>query len=250
MSLVDYAAAAPGTAGLAGGDRAAAWQPGLWLAWAVITLALLAAVAPGLLTHYSPIEGIAGAQRLAPQAGHWLGTDQLGRDVYTRIVYGASHSLSAALAAVTMGLVAGTGLGVIAGAFAGRVESFLMRFVDVLLSIPSLLLSLTVIILLGFGTVNAAIAVGVASIASFARLARGEVVRIRHTDYVEAAFGSGGTFLAGAVATHPAQRVNRRPRLCHAAVWSGHPGPLHAELSRLRHPAARAGMGFIDRRRP
>ena len=146
--------------------------------------------------HYSPIEGIAGAQRLAPQAGHWLGTDQLGRDVYTRIVYGASHSLSAALAAVTMGLVVGTGLGVIAGAFAGRVESFLMRFVDVLLSIPSLLLSLTVIILLGFGTVNAAIAVGVASIASFARLARGEVVRIRHTDYVEAAFGSGGTFLA------------------------------------------------------
>ena len=193
MSLVDYAAAArkrvPGWQGVA-------WQPGLWLAWAVIILAVFAAVAPGLLTHYSPIEGIAGAQRLAPQAGHWLGTDQLGRDVYTRIVYGASHSLSAALAAVTMGLVVGTGLGVIAGAFAGRVESFLMRFVDVLLSIPSLLLSLTVIILLGFGTVNAAIAVGVASIASFARLARGEVVRIRHTDYVEAAFGSGGTFLA------------------------------------------------------
>ena len=138
MSLVDYAAAArkrvPGWQGVA-------WQPGLWLAWAVIIIALFAAVAPGLLTHYSPIEGIAGAQRLAPQAGHWLGTDQLGRDVYTRIVYGASHSLSAALAAVTMGLVAGTGLGVIAGAFAGRVESFLMRFVDVLLSIPSLLLS-------------------------------------------------------------------------------------------------------------
>lgn len=116
--------------------------------------------------------------------------------MFTRIVYGASHSLSAALAAVTMGLVVGTGLGVTAGAFAGRVESLLMRFVDVLLSIPSLLLSLTVIILLGFGTVNAAIAVGVASIASFARLARGEVVRIRHTDYVEAAFGSGGTFFA------------------------------------------------------
>ncbi len=125
-----------------------------------------------------------------------------------------------------------------------------MRFVDVLLSIPSLLLSLTVIILLGFGTVNAAIAVGVASIASFARLARGEVVRIRHTDYVEAAFGSGGTFLAGAVATHSAQLANRRAGLCHAAVWSGHPGALHPELSRLRHPATRAGMGFADRRRP
>lgn len=108
MSLVDYTAAArkrvPGWQGVT-------WQPGLWLAWAVIILAVFAAVAPGLLTHYSPIEGIAGAQRLAPQAGHWLGTDQLGRDVYTRIVYGASHSLSAALAAVTMGLVVGTGLG-------------------------------------------------------------------------------------------------------------------------------------------
>lgn len=193
MSLVDYAAAAR--------KRVPALQyvdiqPGLWLAWSVIAVAAVAAFAPGLLTQYNPIDGIAGAQRLAPQAGHWLGTDQLGRDVYARIVYGASHSLSAALAAVAMGLLIGTAIGVIAGAFAGRVESVLMRFIDVLLSIPSLLLSLTVIILLGFGTVNAAIAVGVASIASFARLARGEVVRIRHADYVEAAYGSGGTFWA------------------------------------------------------
>ena len=191
MSLVDYAAAARKRIPAWGGLR---WQPGLWLAWAIIAAAVLAAITPGLFTHFSPIEGIAGAQRLAPQADYWLGTDQLGRDVYTRIIYGASHSLSAALVAVAMGLFIGTAIGVIAGAFAGRVESVLMRLVDVLLAIPSLLLSLTVIILLGFGTVNAAIAVGVASIASFARLARGEVVRIRHSDYVEAAFGSGGTF--------------------------------------------------------
>lgn len=191
MSLVDYAAAARKRIPAWRGWR---WQPGLWLAYAIIAAAALAAIAPGLFTHFSPIEGIAGAQRLAPQADYWLGTDQLGRDVYTRIIYGASHSLSAALVAVAMGLFIGTAIGVIAGAFAGRVESVLMRLVDVLLAIPSLLLSLTVIILLGFGTVNAAIAVGVASIASFARLARGEVVRIRHSDYVEAAFGSGGTF--------------------------------------------------------
>jgi peptide/nickel transport system permease protein len=144
MSLVDYAAAARKRAGWQG----VAWQPGLWLAWAVIISRAFAAVAPGLLTHYSPIEGIAGAQRLAPQAGHWLGTDQLGRDVWTRIVYGASHSLSAALAPSRWAWWSAPA-GVIAGAFAGRVESLLMRFVDVLLSIPSLLLSLTVIILLG-----------------------------------------------------------------------------------------------------
>ncbi|AUY37339.1 ABC transporter permease [Leclercia adecarboxylata] len=193
MSLVDYAAAARKRLPAWHGWR---WQPGLWLAYAIIAVAALAAIAPGLFTPLSPIEGIAGAQRLAPQADYWLGTDQLGRDVYTRIIYGASHSLSAALVAVAMGLFIGTAIGVIAGAFTGRVESVLMRLVDVLLAIPSLLLSLTVIILLGFGTLNAAIAVGVASIASFARLARGEVVRIRHSDYVEAAFGSGGTFWA------------------------------------------------------
>lgn len=158
--------------------------------------ALLMAIAPQWFTSANPLEGIPGAQRLAPQAHYWLGTDQLGRDLWTRVVYGAVHSLSAALIAVAIGLVVGTALGTLAGALAGRVESTIMRLVDVLLAIPSLLLQLTVIILLGFGTVNAAVAVGIAAIASFARLARAEVVRVRHSDYVEAARGSGGTFFA------------------------------------------------------
>ncbi|WP_455864449.1 ABC transporter permease [Pantoea agglomerans] len=193
MSLVDFA-----TARHKPTPTRQAWnvQPGLWLAWLVMLLAAIAALFPALLTPYSAVEGIAGAQRLAPQAGHWLGTDQLGRDVFARIVYGASHSLSAALLAVAMGGIFGTALGVLAGAVGGKTESVAMRAVDVLLSIPSLLLSLSVLILLGFGTLNAATAVGIASIASFARLARGEVVRIRHSDYVEAAFGSGGRFLS------------------------------------------------------
>lgn len=79
---------------------------------------------------------IPGAQRLAPQAHYWLGTDQLGRDLWTRVVYGAVHSLSAALIAVAIGLVVGTTLGALAGALAGRVESTIMRLVDVLLAIP------------------------------------------------------------------------------------------------------------------
>ena len=193
MSLVDYATAAR--------RRTSNWrtrrvQPGLLLAWAVMIVAALMAIAPQLFTDYSPLEGFPGAQRLAPQAGHWLGTDQLGRDLWSRIVFGAVHSLSAALAAVAIGLFIGTALGTLAGALAGRVESAIMRLVDVLLAIPSLLLSLTVIILLGFGTLNAAVAVGAAAVASFARLARAEVVRVRHSDFVEAAYGSGGTFFA------------------------------------------------------
>lgn len=192
MSLVDYASARRAFSG----RRTLRVQPGLWLAWLVIIVAVVAAIAPALFTNYSATDGIAGAQRLPPQAGHWLGTDQLGRDLWARMVYGASASLSAALIAVTMGLTAGSALGVLAGASGGKTERLIMRAVDVLLAIPSLLLALSLLILLGFGTLHAALAVGIASIASFARLARGEVVRIRHSDYVEAAFGSGGTFFA------------------------------------------------------
>lgn len=172
------------------------FNPPLALAWFTLALVALWALFPDLFTHWSPIDGTPGAQRLAPNAEHWFGTDQLGRDLFARVVWGASHSLSGALVAVAVGLVAGTLLGVVAGAAGGRTEQALMRVVDVLLAIPGLLLALCMIILLGFGTVNAALAVGVTSVASFARLARAEVVRVRHSDYVEAAWASGGTFFS------------------------------------------------------
>ncbi|QHP56143.1 ABC transporter permease [Pectobacterium carotovorum] len=176
--------------------RRYAFQPGLVLAWLVMLTVVLWALFPGWFTGYSPTEGITGAQRLAPDADYWLGTDQLGRDLYARIVYGAVHSLSGAFIAVGLGLVLGSLFGLLAGAVGGWLDSVVMRSIDVLLAIPGLLLALSVIILLGFGTVNAAIAVGVTSVASFTRLVRSEVLRVRHSDYVEAAYGSGGTFFS------------------------------------------------------
>ncbi|WP_182343110.1 ABC transporter permease [Comamonas koreensis] len=169
---------------------------GLLLAWGVLALVALWAIAPGLFTSHNPVLGMAGQQLQAPSAAHWLGTDALGRDSYARLVYGAVHSLRGAFVAVSVGLVLGSLLGLVAGATGGWVEDVVMRIVDVLLSVPSLLLSLSVIIILGFGTVNAALAVGVVSVASFARLLRSEVVRVRRSDYVEAALGSGGRFAA------------------------------------------------------
>ncbi len=169
---------------------------GLILSWLVLAVAFLWALAPWLFTSYNPLEGVGGEQLRRPDASHLLGTDALGRDLYARIVYGAVHSLTGAFVAVALGLVVGTSIGVIAGSVRRRVDDAIMRLVDVLLSIPSLMLSLSIIILLGFGTVNAAIAVGVTSVARFARLSRSEVVRVRRSDYVEAAFGSGGTFAA------------------------------------------------------
>lgn len=173
-----------------------ALRPGLIAAWLVLLTVVLWALFPAWFTGYSPTEGVAGAQRLAPGAGYTLGTDQLGRDLYTRIVYGAVHSLSGAAIAVGLGLALGSLLGLLAGAVGGWVDSLVMRAIDILLAIPGLLLALSVIILLGFGTVNAAIAVGVTSIASFTRLVRGETLRVRHSDFVEAAYGSGGTFFS------------------------------------------------------
>ena len=184
------------------GSAAFAWATGrrpswsLVLAVAVIAIGVLWAVVPGLFTAYDPIDGVPADKLLPPSPAHWFGTDAIGRDVYARVVFGAIHSLSGALIAVTVGLALGTALGIVAGTVGGILDDILMRVVDVLLSIPGLLLSLSIIILLGFGTVNAAIAVGIGSVASFARLSRSEVVRVRRTDYVEAAFGSGGTFLS------------------------------------------------------
>ncbi|MBK5565831.1 MAG: ABC transporter permease [Ensifer sp. SSB1] len=169
---------------------------GLALSWLILATVFLWAVAPSLFTAYNPLEGLGGAQLKRPSAEHLLGTDALGRDLYARIVHGAVHSLTGAFVAVGLGLIVGTGLGVTAGSVRRRLDDAIMRLVDVFLSIPPLLLSLSIIILLGFGTVNAAIAVGVTSVAGFARLARAEVVRVRRSDYVEAAFGSGGTFVS------------------------------------------------------
>ncbi len=167
---------------------------GLALAWLVLATVLAWAVVPWLFSTYDPLQGTPGGQLKAPSAAHLLGTDSLGRDLFARIVHGAVHSLSGAVAAVGVGLVVGSAIGLIAGSVRGRVDEVLMRLVDVLLSIPTLLLSLSIIILLGFGTINAAIAVGATAIAGFARLMRSEVVRVRNAEFVEAAFGSGGTF--------------------------------------------------------
>lgn len=166
---------------------------GLVAALVVLLLAFLFVVAPWLFTSYSPVEEV-GEHLTAPSFKHFFGTDELGRDLYARIVYGSVHSLSGALAAVLFGFITGGLLGLMSGSLGGVVDTLIMRVVDVLLSIPSLLLSLTVITLMGFGSLQVAVAVGVTSVAGFARLMRAEVSRIKNADYIEAAYGSGATF--------------------------------------------------------
>ncbi|WP_241649457.1 ABC transporter permease [Rosenbergiella collisarenosi] len=194
MSLASTLRLAPRQRTLA--RRRIPFRPGLWVAWAIIVIVIAAACFPQLFTHFDPYNSVDGAQLVAPGHLYWLGTDQLGRDLYTRIVYGSRWSLASASAAVAVGLVFGSLLGMLAAFAGGKTENLSMRVVDVLLSIPALLLSLSIIILLGVGSAHAALAVGCASIAHFARLARAEVLRIRQQDYIEAAFASGGRFFS------------------------------------------------------
>lgn len=166
------------------------------VAAAVILLALGWAFAPELFSTLSPFKTNTAARLRPPSLQHWFGTDYLGRDVYTRAVFGAALSLKATVIAVAIGLVAGSGIGLVAGFAGGRLEELLMRVIDVLLAVPGLLLSLTIMTVLGFGTVNVAIAVGVSTIAAFARVMRAEVLRVKSQPFVEAAMASGVGWLA------------------------------------------------------
>jgi len=166
-------------------------RPGLLLAVVWTGLVLLAAFAPAVLASGDPLTGVPADKLQGPSAAHWFGTDQLGRDLFTRVVHGTHLTLQAALVAVGVGLVVGALLGLLAGFVGGVLDDVVMRTVDVLLSIPSLLLSLALITALGFGTVNVAIAVGLASVASVARIMRSEVLRVRTSVYVEAAHAGG-----------------------------------------------------------
>lgn len=162
-------------------------RPGLLVAVVVILLVLLAAFVPHVLASGDPNAGVVADKLRPPSGAHPFGTDYLGRDVYTRVVHGASLSLQATVIAVAVALVVGGLIGLLAG-FVGRwVDEALMRVVDVLLSIPPVLLSLALITALGYGIVKVAIAVGIASVANLARVMRAETLRIRRSTYVEAA---------------------------------------------------------------
>jgi ABC-type dipeptide/oligopeptide/nickel transport systems, permease components len=152
----------------------------------VLLVFLVAAVAPQLLTPYSPIELDTAAVLLPPSAAHPFGTDYAGRDIAARLIYGTRESLLGAGVAVVVGLVGGLILGVVASLFGRRADSTVSRFVDVLLSLPTLLVAIVIVTVLGFGTIYAGLAIGIASIGQFARLTRAQVMVARRTPFVEA----------------------------------------------------------------
>ena len=170
-------------------------RPGFMLAAMLIAFTLLAGLMPWLFSGLDPYATAPAAKLLAPSAAHWFGTDELGRDLYTRVLYGSRLSVAAALLAVGLALVSGLGLGIVSGFIGGRVDALIMRFIDVMLALPGLLLALAIVTAIGFGTLPVAIAVGVGIIPGFARTTRAEVLRIKTLPYVEAARLGGASWL-------------------------------------------------------
>jgi len=165
--------------------------PSVLLAGATLAVIVVAAAFPDALAPYDPL-AVEPTQTLAPPSGaHPLGTDENGRDVLSRIVYGTRSSLLLGFGAIAIGLLAGTVLGLLAGLGARWLDAVLMRTMDVGLAFPELLLALVVIAVAGGGTRNALLAIGIASTPSYARLVRAQTLGVRRAGYVEAARATG-----------------------------------------------------------
>lgn len=159
----------------------------------ILILLVSACVAAPLLTSKDPI-AVNPSQALQPPGPEFLmGSDNIGRDVFTRFLYGGRISLQVGLVAVTLGAVVGILLGLISGYLGGWLDSFVSWFVDVLLAFPDILLALTVVAILGPGVMNTMIAVGVSFIPSFMRVTRSNVLQIREMEYIAAAKALGSS---------------------------------------------------------
>lgn len=151
----------------------------------IILLVFLAIFADWIAPYGMKEQDLSNALQF-PNADHWLGTDDLGRDILSRIIYGTRISLTVGVSAVVVALIAGGILGILAGYYQGWVDTLIMRFTDVLLSIPSILLAIAIVASLGSSLRNLVIAISIANVPIFARVIRSGVISIKEQEFIEA----------------------------------------------------------------
>ena len=157
-----------------------------------LLLVCIAIFAPWIATH-DPYEAVLADAVQPPSAQHWFGTDTMGRDLFSRVIFGTRTSLAAALALVGIIMTAGTFLGIVAGYFGGVLDAVIMRIADMMISFPGMVLAIAVAGILGGGIVNAVLALSVVSWTKYARLARSLVLKIYNRDDIAAARVTGST---------------------------------------------------------
>ncbi|MGF6431743.1 MULTISPECIES: ABC transporter permease [Bradyrhizobium] len=166
-------------------------RKGAVLGLTVIALFILLAVFAPLIVPYDPVATSWSLVRKAPSAQHWFGTDELGRDVFARVVFGARASLLAGVISVGIALAIGVPLGLLAGYRGGFIDALISRISDAMLACPFLILAIALAAFLGPSLSNAMIAIGVSATPIFIRLTRGQVMSVKVEDYVEAARAMG-----------------------------------------------------------
>lgn len=160
---------------------------------AFLALLIAGALAAPLVSPYDPLRQDLVRMLAGPSPAHLLGTDDLGRDVLTRLLYGARLSLGAACLAVAIATLAGVPIGLVAGYLGGRIDDALMRVIDALQAFPALILAMAIAAALGPGLFNVMVAVGVVYTPRFARLVRGQVLALREEPFVEGARAAGAS---------------------------------------------------------
>ena len=158
----------------------------------LVLLLIGIALAAPLLAPYDPLEATMKNAYLPPSSEHLFGTDKLGRDNFSRVLYGASYSLSSVLLLVAVIFAVGTLLGVLAGYFGGKVDTVIMRISDMMISFPGMILAIAIAGIMGGSLINAIIALTIVTWTKYARLARSMVLKIKKRDFVEAAVVNGG----------------------------------------------------------
>lgn len=152
----------------------------------VLAFIILGLIAP-LIAPYNPVKGNLSEALQPPSSKHWFGTDQLGRDIFSRTIYGARISLIVAFTGILLAVIAGVLYGAASGYAGGNIDEALMRIIDILLAFPDILLAILVAAIVGPGLLNVIIAVGAYNFPQFARITRGAVLAVKELEYVEAA---------------------------------------------------------------
>ncbi len=188
----------------------------------------LTAVSAPYIAPYSPVETDFNETLKPPSLAHPFGTDNFGRDVFSRVLYGARTSLLIGVFSVLIGAAGGIFLGLVGGYFGGNLDNLIMRVVDIMLTFPRILLAILLIAIIGAGMTNIMLAVGIFSIPTFARLVRSSVLVLKETEFVEAAQAVG----------------NRSGRILYRHILPGTIGPIVVQATFLIATSIRVASGL------
>ena len=221
----------PRPVGLSGVRRVLRRHPRIAVGGSLVAVLVAAALLAPVIAPYNPVEVDAARGLQPPSPAHWFGTDDLGRDVFSRVVWGSRISLSVGVISVSLGLLAGVSLGLFAGYLGGVVDLLAMRAIDALLAFPGLILAISITAALGPQIQNAMIAIGIVAIPAYTRLTRGQVLSVREREFITAARTIGA----------PARRIVLR----HILPNVTNPLVVQATLSTAFAVLAEAALSFL-----